>query len=187
MSSLWRVTRSSSSMTARAPSACPKCPLLGVLPGTGGLTRLTDKRHVRHDLADVFCTTSEGVRGEKAIAWRLVDAIAKPAQFEAKVKERALALAATSDRPQSAKGVALTPIERIIETDALRYSHLTVTIDRGARAAHSSSKARAALSRRTSRRSRRKARTGIRWRSPASSTMRSYRCAPTSSTSACGS
>jgi benzoyl-CoA-dihydrodiol lyase len=113
----------------------PEAPLLGVLPGTGGLTRLTDKRHVRHDLADVFCTTSEGVRGEKAIAWRLVDAIAKPAQFEVKVKERALALAAVSDRPSSAKGVALTPIERTVEPDALRYPHLTVTIDRGARAA----------------------------------------------------
>jgi benzoyl-CoA-dihydrodiol lyase len=113
----------------------PEAPLLGVLPGTGGLTRLTDKRRVRHDLADVFCTTSEGVRGEKALAWRLVDAIAKPAQFEAKVKERALALAATSDRPQATKGVTLTPIERVIEADALRYSHVTVTIDRGARAA----------------------------------------------------
>jgi benzoyl-CoA-dihydrodiol lyase len=113
----------------------PEAPLLGVLPGTGGLTRLTDKRHVRHDLADVFCTTSEGVRGEKAIAWRLVDAIAKPAQFEVKVKERALALAAVSDRPSSAKGVALTPIERTVGPDALRYPHLTVTIDRGARAA----------------------------------------------------
>jgi benzoyl-CoA-dihydrodiol lyase len=113
----------------------PEVPLLGVLPGTGGLTRLTDKRHVRHDLADVFCTTSEGVRGEKALRWRLVDAIAKPAQFEAKVRERADALAAMSDRPASAKGVALTPIERAIEPDALRYPHLTVTIDRGARAA----------------------------------------------------
>jgi benzoyl-CoA-dihydrodiol lyase len=113
----------------------PEAPLLGVLPGTGGLTRLTDKRRVRHDLADVFCTTSEGVRGEKALAWRLVDAIAKPAQFEAKVKERALALAATSDRPQATKGVTLTPIERVIEADALRYSHVAVTIDRGARAA----------------------------------------------------
>ena len=113
----------------------PEVPLLGVLPGTGGLTRLTDKRHVRHDLADVFCTTSEGVRGEKAVAWRLVDAIAKPAQFAAAVSERALALAATSDRPSSAKGVALTPIERTIEADALRYSHVTVAIDRAARAA----------------------------------------------------
>jgi benzoyl-CoA-dihydrodiol lyase len=113
----------------------PEVPLLGVLPGTGGLTRLTDKRHVRHDLADVFCTTSEGVRGEKAVAWRLVDTIAKPAQFQAKVQERALALADASERPRSAKGVALSPIERVIEADALRYSHLTVTIDRGARAA----------------------------------------------------
>jgi benzoyl-CoA-dihydrodiol lyase len=113
----------------------PEAPLLGVLPGTGGLTRLTDKRRVRHDLADVFCTTSECVRGEKAVAWRLVDAIAKPAQFETKVKERALALSETSDRPSSARGVGLTPIERTIEADALRYSHLTVTIDRGERAA----------------------------------------------------
>jgi benzoyl-CoA-dihydrodiol lyase len=113
----------------------PEAPLLGVLPGTGGLTRLTDKRHVRHDLADVFCTLSEGVRGEKALAWRLVDAIAKPAQFEAKVKERALALAAKSDRPQSAKGVALTPIERVVDADALAYSHVKVTINRAARAA----------------------------------------------------
>jgi benzoyl-CoA-dihydrodiol lyase len=113
----------------------PEVPLLGVLPGTGGLTRLTDKRHVRHDLADVFCTTSEGVRGEKALAWRLVDAIAKPGEFAAAVRERALKLAAASDRLSSAKGVALTPIERTIEADALRYAHVTVAIDRGARAA----------------------------------------------------
>jgi benzoyl-CoA-dihydrodiol lyase len=113
----------------------PEVPLLGVLPGTGGLTRLTDKRHVRHDLADVFCTTSEGVRGEKALAWRLVDAIVKPAQFATAVRERATALAATSDRPSAAKGVALTPIERVIEADVLRYSHVTVAIDRGSRAA----------------------------------------------------
>ena len=113
----------------------PEVPLLGVLPGTGGLTRLTDKRHVRHDLADVFCTTSEGVRGEKALNWRLVDAIAKPGQFAATVQERALALAEMSDRPLSAKGVVLTPIERVIEADGLRYSHVSVAIDRGARAA----------------------------------------------------
>ena len=113
----------------------PEAPMLGVLPGTGGLTRLTDKRHVRHDLADIFCTTSEGVRGEKALAWRLVDGLAKPAQFAAAARERALKLAATSDRPSSAKGVALTPLERTVEADALRYSHLTVAIDRVARAA----------------------------------------------------
>ncbi len=113
----------------------PEVPLLGVLPGTGGLTRLTDKRHVRHDLADVFCATSEGVRGQKAVDWRLVDAIAKPAQFAAKVQERALALAALSDRPDSARGVELTPIDRVAEADGLRYAHVSVAIDRAARTA----------------------------------------------------
>jgi benzoyl-CoA-dihydrodiol lyase len=100
----------------------PEVPLLGVLPGTGGLTRVTDKRHVRHDLADIFCTTSEGVRGQKAKDWRLVDDIAKPAVFAAKVQERALQLAAQSDRPADAKGVALTPLHRSVEADALRYA-----------------------------------------------------------------
>ena len=113
----------------------PEVPLLGVLPGTGGLTRLTDKRHVRHDLADVFCTTSEGVRGQKAVDWRLVDRIAKPAQFAEAVRERALALAAESDRPEGARAVALTPLDRVIEPDALRYPHVSVTIDRAGRTA----------------------------------------------------
>jgi benzoyl-CoA-dihydrodiol lyase len=113
----------------------PEVPLLGVLPGTGGLTRLTDKRHVRHDLADVFCTTSEGVRGEKAVDWRLVDAIAKPGEFAEATRERALKLAARSDRPEGAKGVALTPLERTIEPDALRYRHVSATIDRAQRTA----------------------------------------------------
>jgi benzoyl-CoA-dihydrodiol lyase len=113
----------------------PEVPLLGVLPGTGGLTRVTDKRHVRHDLADVFCTTTEGVRGQKAKDWRLVDDIAKPAVFAQKVRERALALAQTSDRPEGARGVALTPLERTVEADALRYAHVTVEIDRARRVA----------------------------------------------------
>src|SRR5208283_4872953 len=113
----------------------PEVPLLGVLPGTGGLTRLTDKRQVRHDLADVFCTTSEGVRGQKAVDWRLVDAIAKPGEFAAAVRARALALAEQSDRPREAKGVALTPLDRAIEPDGLRYPHVSVTIDRAARTA----------------------------------------------------
>jgi benzoyl-CoA-dihydrodiol lyase len=113
----------------------PEVPMLGVLPGTGGLTRLTDKRHVRHDLADVFCTTSEGVRGQKAVDWRLVDAIAKPAQFAAKVQQRALELAAASDRPELVKGVALTPLERVVEAGALGYSHVRVAIDRAQRTA----------------------------------------------------
>ena len=113
----------------------PEVPLLGVLPGTGGLTRVTDKRRVRHDLADIFCTTTEGVRGQKAKDWRLVDDIAKPAQFAARVQERALQLAAQSDRPADAKGVELTPLERNIEADALRYSQVTVEIDRARRVA----------------------------------------------------
>ena len=113
----------------------PEVPLLGVLPGTGGLTRVTDKRHVRHDLADIFCTTSEGVRGQKAKDWRLVDDIAKPAVFAQKVQERALQLAAKSDRPAAGKGVTLTPLQRTIEPDALRYSNVTVEIARAQRTA----------------------------------------------------
>ncbi|WP_394789747.1 2,3-epoxybenzoyl-CoA dihydrolase [Rhodoferax sp.] len=113
----------------------PEVPLLGVLPGTGGLTRITDKRHVRHDLADLFCTSVEGVRGDKAVAWRLVDAIAKPAVFAQKVQERALELAAKSDRPVDGKGVMLTPLQRTIEADAIRYPTVTVEIDRSKRTA----------------------------------------------------
>ena len=89
-----------------APSACRRCRCSGVLPGTGGLTRVTDKRHVRHDLADIFCTTAEGVRGQKAVDWRLVDEAAKPAQFAARVQERALELAATAiarPRPRASR------------------------------------------------------------------------------------
>src|SRR3954464_2907137 len=84
----------------------PEVPLLGVLPGTGGLTRVTDKRHVRHDLADIFCTSVEGVRGQRAVDWRLVDAIAKPAQFAATVQERAAKLAEGSPRAADGNGVA---------------------------------------------------------------------------------
>ena len=113
----------------------PEVPLLGVLPGTGGLTRVTDKRHVRHDLADIFCTTNEGVRGQKAKDWRLVDDIAKPAVFAEKVKARALELAAKSDRPTNGKGVTLTPLQRTIEADRLVYPHVTVDIDRAKRVA----------------------------------------------------
>ncbi len=113
----------------------PEVPLLGVLPGTGGLTRVTDKRKVRHDLADIFCTTTEGVRGQKAKDWRLVDDIAKPAAFAAKVQERALQLAEKSDRPAGGKGVTLTPLQRTIEADALRYANVTVEIDRNRRVA----------------------------------------------------
>jgi benzoyl-CoA-dihydrodiol lyase len=113
----------------------PEVPLLGVLPGTGGLTRVTDKKKVRHDRADLFCTSVEGVRGQKAKDWRLVDDIAKPAQFAAKVQERALQLAAQSDRPAEAKGVLLPPVARTIEADAIRYPFVTAEIDRAKRVA----------------------------------------------------
>jgi len=113
----------------------PEVPLLGVLPGTGGLTRVTDKRHVRHDLADLFCTSVEGVRGQKAKDWRLVDDIAKPQAFAQKVQERARQLAALSDRPAGGKGVTLPALARTIEADALRYPHVTVEIDRAKRTA----------------------------------------------------
>ena len=113
----------------------PEVPLLGVLPGTGGLTRVTDKKKVRHDLADLFCTSVEGVRGQKAKDWRLVDDIAKPAAFAAKVQERALQLAAGSDRPANGKGVALPPVARTIEADALHYPLVEVQIDRTKRVA----------------------------------------------------
>ncbi|MCY7307601.1 MAG: 2,3-epoxybenzoyl-CoA dihydrolase [Rhodoferax sp.] len=113
----------------------PEVPLLGVLPGTGGLTRVTDKRHVRHDLADIFCTSAEGVRGHKAKDWRLVDDIAKPQVFAQKVRERALQLAEQSDRPLNASGIALTPLQRTVEADALRYEYVDVQIDRARRVA----------------------------------------------------
>ena len=113
----------------------PEVPLLGVLPGTGGLTRVTDKRHVRHDLADLFCTSVEGVRGQKAKDWRLVDDIAKAVDFAQKVQTRALALAEQSDRPADGKGVVFQPLNRTVEADALRYSNVTVEIDRAKRTA----------------------------------------------------
>ncbi len=113
----------------------PEVPLLGVLPGTGGLTRVTDKRHVRHDLADLFCTSAEGVRGKKAVDWRLVDEAVRPADFAARVQARALELAAQSDRPADGKGVVLTPLQCTQSADALHYSHVKVDIDRAKRTA----------------------------------------------------
>ncbi len=113
----------------------PEVPLLGVLPGTGGLTRVTDKRKVRHDLADIFCTSVEGVRGQRAVDWRLVDAVAKPAVFAQAVRERAERLAAQSDRPADARGVALPPLQRTWGADGVTYRHVEVAIDRARRVA----------------------------------------------------
>jgi benzoyl-CoA-dihydrodiol lyase len=113
----------------------PEVPLLGVLPGTGGLTRLTDKRRVRRDHADVFCTTPDGVRGQRAVDWRLVDAIARTQEFGARVKERAAALAATSDRPRDAAGISLTPIQRSVQENRIHYRYVDVRLDRERRTA----------------------------------------------------
>jgi benzoyl-CoA-dihydrodiol lyase len=113
----------------------PEVPLLGVLPGTGGLTRLTDKRKVRRDLADVFCTTADGVRAERAREWKLVDHVARPADFARVVKERAASLAAASDRPAGEKGIALPALDRRADETELQYSSLDVVVDETARAA----------------------------------------------------
>ncbi|MFM0177196.1 2,3-epoxybenzoyl-CoA dihydrolase [Paraburkholderia aspalathi] len=119
----------------------PEVPLLGVLPGTGGLTRVTDKRKVRHDRADIFCTVVEGIRGERAKAWRLVDEVVKPNQFDQTIQARALELAEQSDRPSDAQGVMLTRIERTNREDGLTYKTLDVTIDRAKRIATFTAKA----------------------------------------------
>jgi benzoyl-CoA-dihydrodiol lyase len=112
----------------------PEVPLLGVLPGTGGLTRLVDKRKMRRDLADVFCTTSEGVRADRAKDWKLIDDHAKPAGFEAMVQAHADAAAAKSDRPGGA-GVKLNPIKRSVDASGYHYETVDVAIDRAKRVA----------------------------------------------------
>jgi benzoyl-CoA-dihydrodiol lyase len=108
----------------------PEVPLLGVLPGTGGLTRVVDKRHVRRDLADVFATRTEGVRGTQAVEWGLVDAIAPRTKFDEEAAARALARAEQSDRPTDASGIELTPLERTVEGDTIRYPNVEVRLDR---------------------------------------------------------
>jgi benzoyl-CoA-dihydrodiol lyase len=116
----------------------PEVPLLGVLPGTGGLTRVTEKRKVRHDHADIFCTSVKGVRGQRAVDLRLVDAIAKPAQFGEAVQTRAHNFAANCKRPGVAaagKGVTLTPLQRTENADSLSYEYVQVSIDRAKRTA----------------------------------------------------
>ena len=119
----------------RSSVSLPEVPLLAVLPGTGGLTRLTDKRKMRRDRADLFCTAEEGARGKRALDWRLVDEIAPPSAWDERIAARAAALAATSDRPARAKGVALPPLDREIDGDTIVYPHLRVTLDRGNRRA----------------------------------------------------
>ena len=114
----------------RSAVALPETPLLAVLPGTGGLTRVTDKRKVRRDRADVFCSIEEGIRGSKAVEWRLVDEVVPNSKWKDAVAARAREVAARSDRPKGAKGVTLTPLERKIEKDRVSYSQVDVEIDR---------------------------------------------------------
>jgi benzoyl-CoA-dihydrodiol lyase len=109
----------------------PEVPLLAVLPGTGGLTRVVDKRHVRRDRADVFATRPEGIKGRQAVEWGLVDAVAPRSRFDELVRERAQARAGASDRPDHGPGVPLVPLEIDIDDDALRYGAVSVDIDRG--------------------------------------------------------
>src|SRR5688572_6343308 len=111
----------------------PETPLLGVLPGTGGLTRVTDKRKVRRDLADFFSTVAEGIRGKRAVEWRLVDAVYPTSQFKDRVASRARELAALSDRPAGGAGVLLGPLNPAVTAEAVRYSSVTLDIDRQAR------------------------------------------------------
>ncbi|MBN8977103.1 MAG: benzoyl-CoA-dihydrodiol lyase [Rhizobiales bacterium] len=118
-----------------AAVALPEVPLLAVLPGTGGLTRVVDKRKVRRDHADYFCTIEEGIKGKRAVQWRLVDEIAPNSKLEAKLAERAKALAATSTRNGDGKGIALTPLHRKIDDNGLHYDFVDVEIDRGQRIA----------------------------------------------------
>jgi benzoyl-CoA-dihydrodiol lyase len=116
----------------RSSVALPETPLLAVLPGTGGLTRVTDKRKVRRDLADVFCSIEEGVRGKRAVDWRLVDEVVPPSAWNERVKQRAAEFAAKTDRPKDTKGVALTPLDRRFEGEQVIYSRVRVECDRAA-------------------------------------------------------
>src|SRR3954452_6224752 len=118
-----------------AAVALPEVPLLAVLPGTGGLTRVVDKRKVRRDHADYFCTIEEGIKGKRAVAWRLVDELAPNSKLEARIAERAKQFAAASKRNGNGKGVALTPLTRSFDGSGIRYGCVNVDIDRAGRIA----------------------------------------------------
>lgn len=118
-----------------AAVSLPEIPLLAVLPGTGGLTRLVDKRKVRRDLSDVFCTVEEGVKGKKAVDWRLIDETVPTSKFAERVREKAQAMVNDSDRPDNAKGVQLEPLVREINNDNYSYSSLRFDINRQTRTA----------------------------------------------------
>src|SRR5271157_1551997 len=118
-----------------AAVSLPEVPLLAVLPGTGGLTRVTDKRLVRRDHADVFCTTEEGVKGKRAVAWRLVDEVVPQSKLDAAASERARELAQRSQRHGDSTGIKLTPLQRKFDRDTVDYSCVSVAIDRAGQSA----------------------------------------------------
>ena len=118
-----------------AAVSLPGVPLLAVLPGTGGLTRVVDKRKVRRDLADVFCTVEEGMKGKRAVDWRLVDEMVPRSKFDERVNEKALELTILSDRPEGEKGITLDHLERSVEDDEICYPFVTVSLDRDGRSA----------------------------------------------------
>jgi len=118
-----------------AAVSLPEVPLLAVLPGTGGLTRIVDKRKVRRDLADVFCTVEEGMKGQRAVDWRLIDEMVPRSKFNERVREKSLELAASSDRPEDESGIQLDRLERTEEDNEIHYPFVTVTLDRDARTA----------------------------------------------------
>ncbi|WP_375411851.1 2,3-epoxybenzoyl-CoA dihydrolase [uncultured Bradyrhizobium sp.] len=124
-----------------AAVALPEVPLLAVLPGTGGLTRVVDKRKVRRDHADYFCTIEEGIKGRRAVQWRLVDEIAPNSKLEARVAERTREFAAASKRNGDGKGITLAPLQRVIDDGGIRYGFVNVDVDRAARIATISIKA----------------------------------------------
>ena len=118
-----------------AAVSLPEVPLLAVLPGTGGLTRVVDKRRVRRDLADVFCTVEEGIKGQRAVDWRLVDEIVPSSRFDSRIEEKAMEFAKCSDRPGDEEGIALAPLERVLHEAEICYPYLTVSLDRVGRSA----------------------------------------------------
>ena len=118
-----------------ASVALPEVPLLAVLPGTGGLTRVVDKRKVRRDHADYFCTIEEGIKGKRAVAWRLVDEIAPNSKLEAKLAERIRQFASASTRNAGGRGIELAPLRRTIDQNSVRYGFVSVDIDRAQRIA----------------------------------------------------
>jgi benzoyl-CoA-dihydrodiol lyase len=118
-----------------ASVSLPEVPLLAVLPGTGGLTRLVDKRMMRRDLADVFCSIEEGIKGQRAVDWRLVDETVVSSQFPEAVKARAEAMASGSDRPSDESGISLEPLGIISSDDERHYAHVDIAVDRAGRTA----------------------------------------------------